>query len=50
MATGDVEGLVKAGEAQNRVLEADENLSCWRFLRPLKNTVKDFVAYSLLVW
>lgn len=38
MATGDEEGLVKAGEAQNRVLEADENLFCWRFLRPLENT------------
>lgn len=44
------EGLIKAGEARNRLLEADNNLSYWRFVRPLGNMVKDSVVFSVLVW
>lgn len=50
MATIDEEGLVKAGEARNRLLEADKNLSRWKSIRPFENMVRDFVVYSLLVW
>lgn len=50
MSARDEEGLIKAGEARNRLLEADNNLSFWRFVWPLGNLVKDFVVFSLLVW
>lgn len=50
MGAGNEGGLIKAGETRNRLLEADENLSCWRCIRALANMVKDFVVYSWLVY